>query len=43
VLVLGFQVKTLALLMVLPLLFSLGGVLLMRLLIVAIESVAGTI
>lgn len=39
VLVLGFQVKTLALLLVLPLLFGLGGVLLLRLLTIGLEAI----
>jgi flagellar biosynthesis protein FliR len=41
VLVLGFQVKTLALLLVLPALFGLGGALLLRLLVVGIEAIPG--
>jgi flagellar biosynthesis protein FliR len=43
VLVLGFQVKTLALLLILPIVFGLGGAMLVRLLVVGIEAIPGLI
>ncbi|HLY89152.1 MAG TPA: flagellar biosynthetic protein FliR [Acetobacteraceae bacterium] len=43
ILVFGFQVKTLTLLLTLPLVFSLGGTLLVRMVTVAIEAIPGMI